>query len=131
MSVEYKKTCKYLKYVESLFILSLAITVCVSISAFASLVCVPVAIMSSAIGTKICVIFAGINSCEPVIKNKKKKHDKMLLLGKDKLNIIEVLIFKVLIDLYISHDEFVRVKNVLREYYKMKKEIKNPETSVE
>ena len=131
MSVEYKKTCKYLKYIESFFILSLAITVCISISAFASLVCVPVAIMSSAIGMKICVIFSGINSCEPVIKNKKKKHDKIVLLGKDKLNTIEFLIFKVFIDLYISHDEFVPVKNVLREYYKMKKERKNPETSVE
>ena len=36
-----------------------------------------------------------------------------------------------LIDSYINHDEFVSVNNVLREYYEMKKEIKNPETSVE
>ena len=57
----------------------------------------------------------------------------MLVLGKDKLNNIEVLIFETLIDLYISHDkyEFVSVNNVLREYYELKKEIKNPETSVE
>ena len=57
----------------------------------------------------------------------------MLVLGKDKLNNIEVLIFKTLIDLYISHDkyEFVSVNNVLREYYELKKEIKNPETSME
>ena len=31
----------------------------------------------------------------------------MVLLGKDKLNTIEVLISKALIDSYISHDEFV------------------------
>ena len=57
----------------------------------------------------------------------------MLVLGKDKLNNIEVLIFETLIDLYISHDkyEFVSVNNVLREYYELKNEIKNPETSVE
>ena len=57
----------------------------------------------------------------------------MLVLGKDRLNNIEVLIFETLIDLYISHDkyEFVSVNNVLREYYELKKEIKNPETSVE
>ena len=55
----------------------------------------------------------------------------MVLLGKDKLNTIEVLIFKTLIDSYISRDEFVSVNNVLREYDEMKQEKKNSETSVE
>ena len=54
-----------------------------------------------------------------------------MFLGKDKLNTIEVLISKALIDLYISHDEFVLINNVLRKYYEMKKEIKNHEASVE
>ena len=54
-----------------------------------------------------------------------------MVLGKDKLNPIEALTSKALIDLYISNDEFPSVNNVLREYYEMKKEIKNPETSVE
>ena len=53
-----------------------------------------------------------------------------MLLGKDKLNTIEVLISKALINSYISHEEFNSVTNVLREYYEMKEEIKNPETSV-
>ena len=53
------------------------------------------------------------------------------MLGKDKLNSIEVLISKALIDSYINHDKFVSINNVLREYYEMKKERKNPETSVE
>ena len=43
---------------------------------------------------------------------KKKKHDKIVLLGKYKLNTIEVLISKSLIDSYISHDELVSVNNV-------------------
>ena len=43
-----------------------------------------------------------------------------MLLGKDKLNTIEVLISKALIDSYISHDEFVSVNNVLKEYIEMK-----------
>ena len=60
MSEKYKKTCKYLNYVENLFILSSTITVCISIAVFASLVCVPVGITSSAIGIKICAITAGI-----------------------------------------------------------------------
>ena len=53
-----------------------------------------------------------------------------MLQGKDKLSIIKVLISKALIDSYISHDEFVSVNNVLREYNKMKEETENPETSV-
>ena len=39
-----------------------------------------------------------------------------MLLGKAKLNIMEVLISKSLIDSYITHDEFASVNNVLREY---------------
>ena len=34
-------------------------------------------------------------------------------------------------DSYISHNEFVSVNNVFREYNEMKKEIKDPESSVE
>ena len=45
-------------------------------------------------------------------------------LGKDTLNNTEVLIFKALIDSYISHDEFLLVNNVLREYSEMKQEMK-------
>ena len=48
-----------------------------------------------------------------------------MLLGKDKLNTIEVLISKALIDSY-GHDKFVSVNNVLREYSEMKEETKNP-----
>ena len=47
------------------------------------------------------------------------------------LNAIEVLISKALIDSYISHEEFVSVLNVLREHNETKKEIENPENSVE
>ena len=36
----------------------------------------------------------------------------------------------ILIDSYISHEEFVSVNNVLREYYEMKEEQKNTETTV-
>ena len=54
-----------------------------------------------------------------------------MLLRKDKLNTIESLFSKALIDSYISHEEFISVKNVLRKYYEIKKEIKNPKLSVE
>ena len=47
--------------------------------------------------------------------------NKKLLLVKIKLDPIEFLIYKTLIDLYINCDEFVSVNNVLREYNEMKK----------
>ena len=131
MSEKYKKTCKYLNYILHLLILVLTVTGCVSISAFASLVCIPVGIMSSAVGIKPCAITAGNKKYKSIIKKKKKTHDKIVLLPKDKLNTIEVLVSKSLINSYISYDEFVSVNNALREYNKMKEGIKNPETSVE
>ena len=47
------------------------------------------------------------------------------MLAKSKLNSMEVLISKVLIDLSISHDEFVLMNSVLKEIYDVKKEIKS------
>ena len=130
-SEKYKKTCKYLNYAENLLILVSEVIGCNSISAFASLVCVPLGFTSSAVGLNICAIIAGIKKYKLIIKEKKKKHDKILVLGKDKLNIIYVLISKALISSYISYDESVSVNNLLREYNEMKKEIKNPENFVE
>ena len=41
-----------------------------------------------------------------------------------------MLIWKALIDTYISHDTFVLVYNVLKEYDDMKEEIKNLRISI-
>ena len=60
-----------------------------------------------------------------LIKKKKKKHDKTVLVAKYKLSSIKVLISKALIDSNISHDEFDFINNVLKEYAKMKEEVKN------
>ena len=124
MSEKYQKKCKYLNYVEHLLILVSTVTGCVSSSAFDSLVCVPVGITSSSVGIKICAITAGIKKYMSITKEKKKKLDKIVLLAKGNLNAIEVLFSKTLIDSYISHNKFVSVNNVLREYYKMREEIK-------
>ena len=52
---------------------------------------------------------------ESIFMKKKKEHDK---LRKAKLDIIEVLISKPLINIYINNDEFVSVNNVLRDVMK-------------
>ena len=107
-----------------MFILGLSVTVCVSSSMFASIVCVPVGIASSAAGLKMCAITAEIKKHESIINKKNRKHDEIVLLGKIKLDAIEVLSSKALIDSYISHDEFLSVNNVLREFNEMKEGIK-------
>ena len=48
-----------------------------------------------------------------------------VLLAKTKLNSIEVLISKALIDSNISHNEFVLVNNLLQDYDNTKEEMKN------
>ena len=93
MSQKHKKVCRVLSYIE-LYLIS-AVTGCVSISVFASLVGIRIGITSSAVGLKICVITAGIKKYKSKIKKKKKKHDKVVLLTKSKLNSIELLISKV------------------------------------
>ena len=94
----------------------MTVTGCVSIAAFASLVCVPVGITSSVIEIQNSASTAGIKKYIAIIKKKKKKHDKIVLLGKDKLNTIEVLTSKALIDSCINHEEVLSINNVLREY---------------
>ena len=46
------------------------------------------------------------------------------MLAKYKLNRIEVLLSKALIDSNISHDEFILINNVLIGVYDMKEQIK-------
>ena len=64
-----------------------------------------------------------IKKYKSIIKKKNKKHDKIVLLAKSKINSIKVLIFKVFIDSVITHEKFVII-NVLKEYNEIKKEIK-------
>ena len=68
---------------------------------------------------------AGIKNYKSITKKKKTKHEKIVLLAKSKLNSIEVLISKTLIDSNISHDELILINYVLKEFYDMKEEIKN------
>ena len=60
-----------------------------------------------------------------ITRNKKKKHDKILTLVKSKLNSIETIISQALIDMKISHEEFVTVLNERDKYEKMKENLKN------
>ena len=120
MSRKHKNVCTTLNYIEHFLILASAITGCILISDFASLIGILIGITSSAIGLKICAIASGIKNYTTMITKKQKKHDKIALLAKSKLNSIELLISKALIDSVISHDAFVLINNVLKEYIEIK-----------
>ena len=51
-----------------------------------------------------------------------------MLLAKSKLYLIEDLVSKALIDSNLSHDEFILINNLLKEYADMKEESKNLNT---
>ena len=93
MGRKHKKICTTLNYIEHFLLLPSTIIGCISISAFASLLAIPIGITSSA---KIWAIAAGIKRYKSIIK--KKKHDKIVLLGKSKLNSVEVIVSKVFIN---------------------------------
>ena len=60
MIQKHKKVCPTLNCIEHFLILGSAITDCISVSAFVSLVGLPIRITSFLIGLKICAIAAGI-----------------------------------------------------------------------
>ena len=72
-----------------------------------------VGIRNSAVGLKICVITAEIKKSITAIINKSKK-TQLFFLTKSKLNSIEVLISKALIDSYISHDEIDEIEEKIK-----------------
>ena len=55
-----------------------------------------------------------------ITRKKKKKHDEVLMLANSKLNSIETLISQALIDMDISHEEFITILKEKDKYEKMK-----------
>ena len=100
----------------TLLILASTITGCISISAFLSLFFLSIRIASSAIRLKIFARTAWINKYISV------KTWSNSIVRKSKLNRIEFLTSKVLINSVIRHDEFDLINNVLKEYDEMKEE---------
>ena len=60
-----------------------------------------------------------------ITRKKKKKHNKIIVLAKSKLNSIETFMSQALIDLDISHEEFKTVVDEKENYEQMKESIRN------
>ena len=77
----------------------------VSIISFTSIVAAPVGIASVSLTLYLSLTTGIVKKLLNIARNKKKKHDKILMLAKSKLNSIETLISQALIGIDISHKE--------------------------
>ena len=98
MSCKSNKACTSLNYVEHYLTLAFAVTICISDLTFVSLVYISKGIMSFTIAVNICVIIETIKKYKSIIKKTKKKHNKIALLAKTKLDCIKSLISRSLAD---------------------------------
>ena len=91
-----------------------------SVASHAAVIGIPAGITSASL-TLIFTISTDINkSLLQVTKKKKKKHNKIITLAKDKLNMIDTLLSSALNDLKISHEEFSNIMAEKNAYENMK-----------
>ena len=122
-----KKLNKYLvsfDYLDKIFITLSASFGTLSIPSYASVVVTPAGIAGSSL-TLIFTIGTGISkSLLKVTKKRKKKHNKIIALAKNKLNKIDTLLYSALNDSKISHEEFSNIITEANIYENIKENIK-------
>ena len=123
-----KKLNKYVtifNYIDKILIVLCATSGGVSIISFSSVMGVPAGI-ASATFTLIFSLATGIvKKLLDITKKKKKKHDNILMLVKSRFNSIDTLTFQALIDMDISHEEFITILKEKDRYETMKENLKN------
>ena len=122
-----KKLNKYLvsfDYLDKIFIALSASFVMLSIASYASVVGTPAGIAGSSL-TLIFTIGTGINkSLLKVTKKRKKKHNEIIALTKNKLSKIDTLLSSALNDSEISHEEFSNIITEANIFENIKENIK-------
>ena len=120
-----KKLSKYVTafdYIDKILIVLSATSSGVCIISSASVVGAPAGIVSASLTLIFSLTTGIIKKLLNITRNKKKKHDKILMLAKSKLNSIETLVSQALIDMEISHEEFnaiIREKKNMRGWKRM------------
>ena len=121
-----KKLNKYLvsfDYLDKIFITLSASFGMLSITSYASVVGTPAGIAGSSL-TLIFTIGTGISKLLlKLTKKRKKKHNKIIVLAKTKLNMIDALLSSALNDSEISHEEFTNIINEANIYENIKENI--------
>ena len=97
----------------------------VLIISFTSIIGAPVGIASASFNLIFSLTTGIIKKLLNITRNKKKKHDEILMLAKSKLNSIETLISQALIDMEISHEEFITILKEKDKYEKMKDNLRS------
>ena len=122
-----KKLSKYIAafdyFDKALIIFLFATSRGISIISLTSIVGVPVGIACASFSLIFSLATGIVKKLLKITRNKKKKHNKIVMLAKSKLNSIETLISQALIDLEISHEEFKTVVNEEENYRKLKEHI--------
>ena len=106
-----KKLSKYVAafdYIDKILIVLSATTGGVSIISFTSIIGAPVGIASASFTLIFSLTTGIVKKLLNITRNKKKKHDKILMLAKSKLNSIEALISQALIYMEISHEDLLQ-----------------------
>ena len=123
-----RKLNKYItvfEYINKILIFLSATSGGVSIISVISIVGVPVGIASASFTLIFSIAKGIIKILLKTTRNKKKKHDNILMLAKSKLNSTEILVSKALNDMDISHEEFTIILNEKDKYDRMKYKIIN------
>ena len=97
----------------------------VSIISYTSIVGAPVGIACTSFTLIFSLTTGIVKKLLNITRNKKKKHDKILMLAKSKLNSIETLISQALIDMEISHEEFITILKEKDKYERMKDNLRS------
>ena len=118
-----KKLNKYVTtfdYIDKILIVLSATSSGVSIISFTSIIGAPVGIASASFTLIFSLTTGIIKKLLSITRNKKKKHDKIFMLAKSKLNSIETLVSQALIDMEISHEELATILNERDKYEEIK-----------
>ena len=110
---------------DKILIVLSAITGGVCIVSHTTVVGAPVGIPSAGFTIVFSLTTGKIKKILSATRNKKKKHDKILILAKRKLNSIETLVSQALIDMEISQGEFIAILKEKSKYEKMKENLRN------
>ena len=96
-----------------------------SIVSHATIVGIPVGIAGASLTLIFAVSTGMVKKLLNVTRKKKKKHNKIIALAKNKLSVVETLISQMLTDFDIIHKEFAIIIDEKNKYEGIKDNIKN------
>ena len=122
-----KKLSKYIYFLDyfdkSLIVLSVT-NGGVSIASFATAIGAPTGITSASFSLEFSLCTGLVKKLLKATRNKKKKHNKIVILARSKLNSIEGKVSEALINNQISHEDFITIINEERNYRELKESIR-------